>query len=1299
MNCPRPGQPKPYGRIHDKLQLSESLIDDVPSLRRNLGCDDPIGNWQDVAGDIDVYQLKSCIPQDDRIAFYTPSKNECGQQYDALTYRELHTEFEQCPRFPAGSNVAIVIPVEQMAEMAMALLSTIAAGAVAVPLDPRMSATRILEAMQQLQCNSLIAPESILLEKNLFEKTSDELYVVHPSLLESADVEAGPSSFFLNGVHDVRIILGGRCGRLSWTVLNKTSIGEASWKPSVITHQDSDRNDMSPGSPAMLLRTSGTTSTPKVVPISHSMLVYGAISIAAALQLQRQDCNANTMPFYHIGGISCNLLAVLVSGGSVLFAGPLTDPNSFLDHLIDQPKEDGDLVPVPTWYYAGPSMHKAIVLMAEAKWNSSKDSLSNSLRFIRSASAHLNHDLALRMSTIFQCQVIPTYGMSEAMPICSSAPIDVRNDPPCEVIDSVGYPAGTSVCIVDPETDTVLKHGSDQVGEICVKGPGVITHYIGLDESKTHFDGWLRTGDRGMLDKAGRLFIKGRSKEMIKRGGEQVWPNEIDDVVEKVPGVTTAVAFGVPNELWGEEVAVAVVVQDEAAIHDQMYLDSLQRLIMNTCEEKLDALSMPQQIKFLASTSELLRGSTGKYIRSKMAGYLGMHAVDTGALRVLTSASQIHASTSVVPSLESNDVEATQGVEGCSWQAWLQSKSSCDGSRVIPSDALNGVRFLTACFVVQVHVGLFPNLTWVKLQGYQPNMMIFFGIGSIQLASSIGRPVKNQWASFVGTKIGSLHALFVISQIIALPSFILFNCQDDEGNMAWTATDWVREIGLWLFATLTGLGHGFDVNGFTWFQSTFYCFIILFPFLDNYFRKQTLQRQGILLSIFIVLAASMWGILYMILPSEIFWEKLYPIGWSIITWLPMLMSGMLAAYIFRHIVEYYQQKKKAAELEKADNEVELSTEYSKSQDDPHVPIIDTIKDYSRVWGHVCDFCSFLLFVAWMIVALAPNCLCVYNDTFQEMRPGEELPAEECHMANGRTDYSWTCDITYNEFADYIQSDPHHVEYGRFPSMFSGAFGYMRTSAPLFLLWIFSMSFGQGFTTRLFQLNIFTRLAPLGYPVYLLQMSVARYYWLATRGMEPQYWWTLAGEHPFPVAWYEFFAILALTILLGGLVNTYLVPHLMPTTISTGVKVCLWLSKTMQRLQKIICCNKFGGNCTSSKGRSQSETDDESDYITGGNMSSSSSSSNVYDQVKTMVRGLTGVEVTATSELRYLGLDSLGAAALLGMLRCSVPAAQSLTLQKLQQCDTVGNLVDVLEGDNVKVSTSDQGKSELSFSEP
>ena len=99
------------------------------------------------------------------------------------------------------------------------------------------------------------------------------------------------------------------------------------------------------------------------------------------------------------------------------------------------------------------------------------------------------------------------------------------------------------------------------------------------------------------------------------------------------------------------------------------------------------------------------------------------------------------------------------------------------------------------------------------------------------------------------------------------------------------------------------------------------------------------------------------------------------------------------------------------------------------------------------------------------------------------------------------------------------------------------------------------------------------------------------------------------------------------------------------------------------------------------------------------MSSSSSSSDVYDQVKTMVRGLTGVEVTATSELRYLGLDSLGAAALLGMLRCSVPAAQSLTLQKLQQCDTVGNLVDVLEGDNVKVSTSDQGKSELSFSEP
>lgn len=1277
-------RPAPFGTIDQKLQLSQCSITNVAALRQHLGPDDPLGNWQDEQTGIESCDLKVYIPHDDRTAFYNPSKTSKGK-YESLTFRELHYQLGQCPTFSSKSKVAIVIPVEQMAETAMALLSTISNAAVAVPLDPRMPTPRILEAIQQLECNCVIATEQVLIDGNIIQKQQDGSYHTHPSLLgELSNSEA--NGVLSKQLKEIRIVKGGLCGRLQWTVLRKSKGDGDVWVPGEDPSADQECVLETPEDTKMLLRTSGTTSTPKVVPISRSMLLYGAICIAAALKLKRNDCNINTMPFYHIGGISCNLLAVLVSGGSVLFAGPLKDPNAFLDHVITKDADGSKCLstPVPTWYYAGPSMHKAIILIAEARWKANQHCLPNSLRFIRSASAHLNHELALRLSTVFQAQVIPTYGMSEAMPICSSAPIDVRYNPPCEVIDSVGYPAGTSVKIVGPDTDRVLPYGSDQIGEIVVKGPGVITRYIGFDPSKTHTDGWLRTGDQGMLDQKGRLFIKGRSKEMIKRGGEQVWPNEIDDIVEKVPGVSTAVAFGVPNDLWGEEVAVAVVLDDETAVENEAYLESLRKLIMDACHQNLDELSLPQQIKFLSSTNNLLRGSTGKYIRSKMATHLGVRAVDTGALKVLTASSHFLAMSTKMTVPNNAPITSNEAREPERWN-WLKQELKSkneDGSRVLPSDALNGLRFLVACFVVQVHVGLFPNLTWVKIQGYQPNMMIFFAIGAIQITCSVARSVKENWASFVGSKIGCLHALFVISQIITLPSYILFNCWDAEGNLAWTTTDWIKEICLWLFATVTGMGHGFDVNKFTWFQSTFYAFLVLFPFLDDYFRKQTLQRQGILLLVFITIAASIWGILYLVIPSDIFWGGLYPIGWSIVTWLPMLISGMLAAYMFRRIVKYYHRQKMTEAALEADEEIEAGTGNSKENDDPHVPIIEKIKEYTTFWGFVCDFCSLLLLIAGILVATSPNCLCVYRGTFEAMRPEAALPEEECPMSNGREDYVWACDISHSEFENSIQPDPNHIEYGRFPSMFSGAFGYMRTSAPLMLVWIFAMSFGQGYTARLFQSSIWTRLAPLGYPVYLLHMAVARYYWLATRGLEPQHWWHLAGEYPFPVEWYEFLAILILTMVIGGVVNSFIVPSLMPHTISFGVRVCTWGSHSLQRLQMRFCCGRLQRG--SQKDRTTATIEESSGYTF-----EKRSSPSITEQVKTMVRALTGVEVTPALQLRHLGLDSLGAAALLGMLRCSVPAAQSLTLQQLQECDTVGDLTGMLEEDASKESTSDE----------
>ena len=148
-------------------------------------------------------------------------------------------------------------------------------------------------------------------------------------------------------------------------------------------------------------------------------------------------------------------------------------------------------------------------------------------------------------------------------------------------------------------------------------------------------------------------------------------------------------------------------------------------------------------------------------------------------------------------------------------------------------------------------------------------------------------------------------------------------------------------------------------------------------------------------------------------------------------------------------------------------------------------------------------------------------------------------------------------------------------------------GYWKMSAPLILLWIYSMAFGNGITSGLFGHWIVTSLAPLGYPIYLLHYGVARFYWLATRGLKAQSWWPEAGIHPFPVEWYEYFVVLGISIVLGYVVNRWLVPILMPRTISWGVAVCSWLSERGSRL--IDRCAR----CCCRGGDEESDTDEAS----------------------------------------------------------------------------------------------------------
>ena len=567
--------PLKTGEVHSTLQQYSAWSTDLPTLFSTLGEKCPLTNWTEADGEdshgVDPDAIETWFPEDDQAVFYEPRKID-GEDvfFDILTYRQLHDRMEACPPWKNVEDVcgdsfvvAILLPSNMMAETALTLLSVMSAsiligagnssrreGCVAAPLDPSMPAHRILEAMDQLKCGGLVSTVDVL-QKIEFWK--DDIKVPGSGVVSNNNEDAVRSRVF-DHLREVRVVRPsdmGIVGDVKWECFEKnTALPE--WKER--HHSDGSSGRVPPlcgnsNSPSLLLRTSGTTSTPKIVPLTPRMLLYNALCISSSLQLTRDDVDCNAMPFYHIGGIACALFSVLVSGSSVIMTGSF-EPNAFLDVLVSK-EDNGKRTVYPTWYYGVPTMHKSLVLVARARLSegTTEDYQPNKLRFIRSGAAHLANELALQLSDIFRTQVIPTYSMSECMPVCSSCdPIELSSNHP---IDTVGCPIGPSVRIIDAD-ENILPRGEGAIGELVLYGPGVLGSYLGIPQEKTHTkDGWLKTGDNGWMDKEGRVFLKGRSKEMIKRGGEQIWPNQIDDVLEKLPEIATAVAFGVPNDLWG----------------------------------------------------------------------------------------------------------------------------------------------------------------------------------------------------------------------------------------------------------------------------------------------------------------------------------------------------------------------------------------------------------------------------------------------------------------------------------------------------------------------------------------------------------------------------------------------------------------------------------------------------------------------------------------------------------------------------------------------------------------------------
>ena len=344
----------------------------------------------------------------------------------------------------------------------------------------------------------------------------------------------------------------------------------------------------------LILHTSGTTSRPKQVQLSCMNIISSALNIASVLKLEKRDKGMNIMPLFHIHGLIASLLSSIVTGSSLVCTNGFNALTFFGN--IENFK--------PTWITAVPTMYQAILSRASRNKEIIKQS---NLRLLRSSSAAMPVATIEALENVFQCPVIEAYGMTEASHQMASNFLDgIRK------AGSVGKPAGPEIALFK---DNELISDTNKVGEIVIKGSNVTAGYKNNEKANNEnfIDGWFKTGDLGKFDEDGFLFISGRIKEIINKGGEKISPQEVDEALMKHEAVFQAVCFSVEHEKLGEDIAGAVVLKDGSKVDEKELKAHLSK--------SLTTFKIPRRILIL---DEIPKGNTGKIQRIGLAKKLGL---------------------------------------------------------------------------------------------------------------------------------------------------------------------------------------------------------------------------------------------------------------------------------------------------------------------------------------------------------------------------------------------------------------------------------------------------------------------------------------------------------------------------------------------------------------------------------------------------------------------------------------------------------------------------------------------------
>ncbi|TYH59513.1 hypothetical protein ES332_D08G227000v1 [Gossypium tomentosum] len=347
-----------------------------------------------------------------------------------------------------------------------------------------------------------------------------------------------------------------------------------------------------PADVSLFLHTSGTTSRPKGVPLTQLNLGTSVLNIKSVYELTESDSTVIVLPLFHVHGLLAGLLSSLVSGAAVTLpaAGRFSASTFWTDMIKYQ----------ATWYTAVPTIHQIILDRHES--NPERPRYPK-LRFIRSCSASLAPSILERLEAAFDAPVLEAYAMTEASHLMTSNPL-LNNGP--HKAGSVGKPVGQEMAILNEQGEIQPPYSN---GEVCIRGLNVTKGYKNNPEAnKSAFQfGWFHTGDVGFFDSDGYLHLVGRIKELINRGGEKISPIEVDAVLLAHPAVTQAVAFGVPDEKYGEEINCAVILRGGS-------LDEAE--ITKYCKRNLASFKVPKKV-FI--TDSVPKTATGKIQRRIVA--------------------------------------------------------------------------------------------------------------------------------------------------------------------------------------------------------------------------------------------------------------------------------------------------------------------------------------------------------------------------------------------------------------------------------------------------------------------------------------------------------------------------------------------------------------------------------------------------------------------------------------------------------------------------------------------------------